>query len=257
VKGASLADALDVRSVSLKYPDSQRLVLQGVSFGVGLNEIVCILGPSGCGKSTLLHAINGLGHSREAILVEGTISFGESHSQSVLLEQQAALLPWKTAIENVEIALLRRKLSRAEQTRIAQEWLARVGLSKAESMYPYQLSGGMQQRVALARLFAFEASIFLLDEAFSSLDLANRLTLHSIFLNLARELEAAAVLVTHDVDEALLLADKIVVLAGSPSTTRLNISVPGEPLHRSLADLSAPTFGEIRTQILEYVATLQ
>ncbi|AJE46855.1 ABC transporter ATP-binding protein [Celeribacter indicus] len=207
-----------------------------------------LIGPSGCGKSTLMNAIGGfVAPATGAITIDGAEVTGPSDKVGVIF-QQYALFPWFTALGNVRFALRRFGLPKREETERARAALAEVGLESHADKYPQQLSGGMKQRVAIARTFACEPSVLLMDEPFGALDAQTRLGMHELLLRVWQKHRATVLFVTHDVDEALLLADDVRVMSQAPG--RL---IRHYPLHhprprafsRSGADLL-----EIREDIL-------
>ncbi|TCT06119.1 ABC transporter ATP-binding protein [Aquabacter spiritensis] len=209
--------------------DGEQLeVLRNIDLDVPERSIVALLGASGCGKSTLLNIIAGLvepDHGR--VLLNGTPSaaFKDWRSMTYMF-QEDRLLPWRTAAQNVAFGLEATKLSRAERRVRVAETLDLVGLSQFANVYPYELSGGMRSRVALARSLATEPSILLMDEPFSKLDPSIRAQMHAEVLRIAALRKVTIIFVTHDVEEAVVLADKVVVLHPRPGRVRETISVP-------------------------------
>lgn len=205
-----MGHGISVKSVSFHYGDGKE-VLSNLSFAVGVGELVSVVGPSGCGKSTLLRLLAGLDRPDC-----GEISFGDQSvtgpsTDRALVFQQGGLFPWLTAEGNVAFALSKthRGLSRDRCRALAREALDRVELGDAWNRYPAALSGGMVQRVALARAFCTEAPYLLLDEPFGALDPKTRLVLQELLLRLWHEDRKTVLLVTHDIDESILLSDRI------------------------------------------------
>ena len=204
---------LDIRNVSKSYPNGAH-VLDGINLSVHEGEIVAIVGASGCGKSTLLRIISGLdaptdGHAR----VNG-IPLSGPHPAVGLIFQEPRLLPWLTVAQNVAFGL--HGLPKTEQSERVRRGLALVGLSDQASKWPRELSGGQSQRVAIARALVARPSVVLLDEPFSALDAFTRSDLQAHLLRLRKEMTLTLVVVTHDIDEAIVLADRIVVLRPNP-----------------------------------------
>jgi sulfonate transport system ATP-binding protein len=198
--------------------------LSGVSLRLEQGEILAVVGASGCGKSTLLRLLAGLEHSSEgAITLDGERLLGPSPKVGVVF-QEPRLMPWLKLLDNVAFGLPRR-LPRAERTRLARAALARVGLARFETALPKTLSGGMAQRAAIARALVTRPPVLLLDEPFSALDALTRQALQDELLRLWAEDRPTMVLVTHDLDEALYLADRVVVLGGHPGRVRLELEV--------------------------------
>jgi NitT/TauT family transport system ATP-binding protein len=203
------------------------LILDDVSCTIEKGQFVSIIGASGCGKSTLLQLIDGaLRPSFGRIEVDGRDATARSNSRGVVF-QNFALLPWKTVLENVRLGLdyRRRDLSSAERTEIARRYIARVGLTRAEHQYPYQLSGGMQQRVGIARAFAVQPPVLLMDEPFGALDAQNAELLREDVRALVAEERRTVVFVTHNLDEALQLSDRILLMKANPGRIHEDISL--------------------------------
>ena len=201
---------ISLRDVSFSYPGGPR-VLDRVSLEVERGSFLAVVGPSGCGKSTLLRLISGLSLPEEGtISIGGTPVTGPAPGRSIVF-QQGGLFPWLTARGNVAFALRKAKpsLSRAQAAQQAEAALVRVGLKDALSRYPGELSGGMAQRVAIARALAVGGQVLLLDEPFGALDPKNRQALQQLLLELWQAEGSTVVMVTHDIDEAILLSDRI------------------------------------------------
>jgi NitT/TauT family transport system ATP-binding protein len=241
---------IEARGVSKVYISSrtgQRVeALQDVSFSMGANEFVAIVGPSGCGKSTLLSLIAGFATPTEgSILVDGAPVAGPHPSRGVMF-QDYALFPWRTVQGNIEFGPLARGLSAGERAAIARRFITMVGLAGFEDRYPHELSGGMRQRCALARLLANEPALWLLDEPLAAVDLQTRSILQDELLRLwgdaePAETRRAVLLVTHGIDEAVYLADRVVVLGRRPGRIKevVTVDIPRpRPPHRT-----APAIG--------------
>jgi NitT/TauT family transport system ATP-binding protein len=188
-------------------------VLRELSLTVRAREILVVLGPSGCGKSTLLRTIAGLQPPVAGeVLVDGVPVRGPGQGRALVF-QDDGLLPWRTVARNVELPMAIRGVARGRRRTVAREWIERVGLAGSETRLPRQLSGGMRQRAQLARTLAGEPRIVLMDEPFGALDTQTRSTMQRLLVDVWRQTDATVVFVTHDVDEALALADRIVVLS--------------------------------------------
>ena len=229
------------------------LALDGVSLDVADGEFLAMVGPSGCGKSTLLQIMAGLvPASSGAVYLGGTRVSGPPASMVYLFQQYSkSLFPWRPVIDNVAFAVEHRIKGGAAAARAhARPFLDMVGLGDFAERYPWQLSGGMQQRVSIARALAAEPRVLLLDEPFSSVDALTRLELHTLVLDLWRRQRFTVVLVTHDVDEAVFLADRVAVLSGRPSvvaeTIVTNLPRPRDPLQTR----ELPRFLELRHHLL-------
>ena len=218
---------LELEQIGKTYPNGVH-ALDGVSFTVGLGEIVAIIGGSGCGKSTLLRAVSGLDTpSQGRVLLDGD-TITSPHEKIGIVFQEPRLLPWLSVAENVGFGLEHRP--RAERRERVAAALARVGLADKATMWPRELSGGQAQRVAIARALVPRPEVLLLDEPFSALDAFTRVSLQDHLLDLWTDLRPTLILVTHDVDEAIVLADRIMVMRPRP----------GHIFEEIRADLSRP-----------------
>jgi NitT/TauT family transport system ATP-binding protein len=201
-------------------------VLGDVSFDVRQGEVVSLIGESGCGKTTLLKIIQGLIRlDSGAILVDGMPVSGPGRDRGFVF-QHASLLPWRTALHNVEFGLEVQGMPAPERAARARTLLALVGLAHAADQYPHQLSGGMQQRVGLARALAIDPAILLMDEPFSALDAQTREVLQAELLRIHAETGKTTVFVTHDLDEAIYLSDRVMVMAAKPGRVERVIDIP-------------------------------
>ena len=232
------------------------VAIKSVDLDVKPGEFLTIVGPSGCGKSTLLQIVAGLMTPSAGTVVLGGRDVTGQPAHMVYLFQQYAksLLPWMTVEQNVKFAFSHRmSLSKAATRARCHEYLAMVGLADFANHYPWQLSGGMQQRVAIARALAAEPRVLLLDEPFSSVDALTRLDLHALMLDLWTQKRFTAVLVTHDVDEAIFLSDRIAVLSHRPGSI-VEIVETQMPRPRSTVETHAdPRFLAVRHQLLSYL----
>ncbi len=214
-----------VEDVTFFYGES--LILQNISCSVREGEFVSIIGASGCGKSTLLQILDGALRPAAGRIEVGGKPVAVRNTERAMVFQSFALLPWKTVLDNVRLGVdyRRRDLSRKQRNEVARDYLNRVGLSKAETSYPYQLSGGMQQRVGLARAFAVQPTLLLMDEPFGALDAQNAELLREDVRALVAQEQRSVVLVTHNLDEALQLSDRILLLRAAPGRVEEDISV--------------------------------
>jgi len=194
--------------------------LDDVSFEVGEKEFVSIVGPSGCGKTTLMRMAAGLEFpSAGSVRVGGKVVTRPGPDRAVVF-QQFALFPWKTVLENISFGLKCKGLAQSEQTRTAARYIDMVGLTGYEAAYPHQLSGGMQQRVAIARSYALDPQVLLMDEPFGALDAQTRTVMQEELVRLARLNPRTVLFITHSVEEAVYLSDRVVVLTGRPGRIR-------------------------------------
>ena len=208
-------------------------VLDGVSFSVKRGEFLTIIGPSGCGKTTLLNILAGLLKPTkvDTIMIEGRPVTGPNPEKVALVFQDSGLLYWRTARANIEFGLEIRGKPKKERARLADDYLRLVGLEGFADKYPSQLSGGMKQRVALARALVLETPILLMDEPFGALDEQTRLLMAEELLRICSDGRRTVVLVTHSLQEAALLSDRIIVLTSRPAVIRGTIE-PGSPKPR-------------------------
>jgi NitT/TauT family transport system ATP-binding protein len=223
-------------------------VFRDIDFDVGAREVVAIVGPSGCGKTTLLRCIDGLiPHDAGEILV-GDRQVTEPIAGVAMVFQHFGLFPWKTVAENVAYGLRLAGASRAEIDRKVPEYVGLVGLTGFEKTYPYQLSGGMQQRCGLARALAVEPNVLLMDEPFAAVDAQTREILQFELLRIWQERPTAMIFVTHSIEEAVLLGHRVIVLKGRPSGIHEIVTVD-LPLPRTRQTLRLPRFAELRERV--------
>lgn len=218
---------IEVENVSVEFVQNGKKfpVLDQVSMDVQEGEFICLLGPSGCGKSTLLNAMAGFVRPAEGEVRINGSKVTKPSSGSLMIFQNYGLLPWRTVRKNVELGLEQKKLSKEERRRIAENYLDLVGLKAAAHKHPYQLSGGMQQRVAIARALAMNPGILFMDEPFGALDAITRMRLQEDILRICREEKKTIVFVTHDIEEAVYLADRIVVMSANPGRIKSIVKV--------------------------------
>ncbi len=219
--------------------------VQDVSFDVGGGEFVSIVGPSGCGKSTLLALIAGLVPvTAGRITLDGQAVTGVTPRLGFVF-QRDALFPWKTVVENVGLPLLFRGVDAAAARPRVAEWIARIGLTGFERYHPHQLSGGMRKRVALAMTMVYEPQIVLMDEPFGALDVQTRNLMENDLLELWAQLRRTVMFVTHDLEEAIALSDRIVVMTASPGRVKAVYTI-GLPRPRSVTEIRFhPDFGRL------------
>lgn len=219
--------SIKIENICKRY-DSGFVALSNINLEVDNHEFICILGPSGCGKSTLLNIIAGLDKPSEGIItVNGNVVSGPS-SDRVMMFQTPSLFPWLTVFENIKFGLKLKKFSKKEQDSIALKYLRMIELEKFKDYHVFQLSGGMQQRVTLARSLAIESPYILMDEPFSSLDKQTIKILQKEIELLWENFKSTIIYVTHSVEEALFFADRIVVLSASPGRIKriFNVDLP-------------------------------
>ncbi len=221
---------IEIKDVFFEYVDkkSRFEALSNINLNIRAGEFVCILGSSGCGKSTLLSLLNGLKKANKGqILVDGKEIKGPGIDRAVVF-QQYSLFPWLTVKGNVLFGIKQsgKSYSRKERNALAEKYIESVGLTSAKDRYPNQLSGGMKQRVAVARALALESDILLLDEPFGAIDPKLRLELQELVSKLSIDHKKTVVFITHDIDEAILLADRVVVMEPGKIRSILSVKLP-------------------------------
>jgi NitT/TauT family transport system ATP-binding protein len=228
---------IEVRDVSLVYdtPGGQVHAVEAASFRLAASEFLCIVGPSGCGKSTLLNIIAGfLTPTAGEIRIGGKAVTGRGMDRGVVFQDFAQLFPWRTALGNVEFGLEMKGVAKAERERTALAQLTLVKLEKFAHAHPHHLSGGMQQRVAIARALAYNPAVLLMDEPFAALDAMTRDAMQRLLAEVWRETRKTVVYVTHNVAEAVYLADRVVVMTPHPGRVKCEIPItlprPRDPL---------------------------
>jgi NitT/TauT family transport system ATP-binding protein len=225
-----MSDGLVIRDLSKTYFDlysgQHVAAVEDVSLEIRNGEFVSILGPSGCGKTTLLNIVAGfITPTRGEILLNGRRIQGPGPDRGVVF-QTFALFPWKTVLDNVGFGLKMRGVPKAERDRTAREYIALVGLAGFEDRYPHELSGGMQQRVGVARVLANDPELLLMDEPFASVDAQTRMTLQEELTRIWEDRRPTILFITHDVEEAVFLANRVIVLSARPGRVRETIEVP-------------------------------
>jgi NitT/TauT family transport system ATP-binding protein len=233
-----------------KTPGEPYTAVADTSLVVGTGEFVSVVGPTGCGKSTLLNVAAGLlAPSSGQALVAGRPLTG-INSRAGYMFQAEALMPWRNALDNVTAGLEFRGVPRAEAMRRAHEWLARVGLTGFESRYPHQLSGGMRKRVSLAQMLILDPEILLMDEPFSALDIQTRQLMENELLELWSANRKSVLFITHDLEEAISLSDRVVVLSAGPATHPIGEFAIDLPRPRDVAEIRmSPRFVELHEAI--------
>jgi ABC-type nitrate/sulfonate/bicarbonate transport system ATPase subunit len=216
---------IEVRGASMSF--GQRAVLSDVSFEVAAGEFLCVVGPSGCGKTTLLRLLAGLlPLSAGEIRVDGQPVRGPSRERAIVFQDYSkALLPWRTVAGNVALSLEACQVAEPARTTRVEELLRKMGLQNAARQFPSQLSGGMQQRVQIARALAQDPKLLLMDEPFGALDAITRQGLQDEVTRLAAEQRTTVVFITHDLEEAIYLGDQVIVLAANPGRIAEKIAV--------------------------------
>lgn len=230
-------------------------VLADVSFAAGAGEFVCIVGPSGAGKTTLLRALSALSPAdRGEVRLRGQAVTEPPAELSVVFQDYSrSLMPWMRVGKNVELPLRRHKITRAEREERVMESLRDVGLEHAARLYPWEMSGGMQQRAAIARSLAYRPQVLIMDEPFASVDAQTRTGLEDLLLRVWEEYNKTILFVTHDIDEAVYLSDRIVVLSSSPSSVVTELEVPLPRPRDQFKTKENPDYSKIRAEVFRLV----
>lgn len=260
MNASSFADApvrLSVAGLAKTYDTKKGPVevIADLTFDVRTAEIACIVGPSGIGKTTLLKCLTGLQSiTSGSARIDGKQIDGPPQEMALVFQEYTrSLMPWLTVEKNVRLPLKHLRLPAAEREERITAALAAVGLSGAESKYPWQLSGGMQQRVAIARAIAYRPEVLIMDEPFASVDAQTRFELEDLCLKIRDEFGMTILVVTHDIDEAVYLSDRVVVLGERPARVTEIIDIDfGEPRDQ-IATRSRPEFAELRTAVFELI----
>ena len=244
-----------IKVTGLGHAYGPRQIFENLDFEVRRGEFVCIVGPSGVGKTTLLGCLTGLQNPTQGkVEFDGqTVSDTPEGMAIVFQDYSRSLMPWLSVRDNVALPLRSAGVKKAERLRRAEAALAEVGLADFYESYPWQLSGGMQQRVAIARALAFNPKAIVMDEPFASVDAQTRADLEDLVLRVRDELGIAIMLVTHDIDEAVYLADTVLVLSGKPATVQDLIAVELPSPRDQLATKAEPLFAELRAEVYTHI----
>jgi NitT/TauT family transport system ATP-binding protein len=241
---------LKIEKLSHTYADGHQAI-GGIDLRVDAGQLVSIVGPSGCGKSTLLRCIAGLIRPTEGqVVLEDTPITGVPDNMAVVFQDYSrSLFPWLSVRDNVALPLRRRGLDRTQRHGAATEALDAVGLSASASKYPWQLSGGMQQRVSIARALAYRPSLMLMDEPFGSVDAQTREDLEDLLLKVRGGDGMTILLVTHDIDESVYVGDRVVVLSRSPGSVQADLPVDLPAERDQVATRELPAFVRLRAEV--------
>lgn len=250
-----------IQGVSKVFPGpTPTQALRDIDLTIEEGEFVTFLGPSGCGKSTLLEIMAGLQQPTEGVVRLGGEEVREPSEKVGVVFQDPSLFPWRTVIRNVELGLELRGVPKEERRAVAREYLAMVGLAGVENKYPHQLSGGMRQRVGIARALATSPDVLLMDEPFGAVDHLTRLQLQHDLLDIWMRHRRTIVFVTHDVSEAVYLADRVVLFSPSPGRVRriwdVDVPRPRARDHLALVSLQNEVYAEITSLTAERDARL-
>lgn len=249
--------ALDVRSLKKVYTGHGQDVeaVRNLTFTIRSGELVCIVGPSGAGKTTLLRCISGLlPVTSGEVILDGTEVTGPPPGMAVVFQEYGrSLFPWLTVRQNVELPLKEKGLSKSDRTEKVTTALEVVGLSDSADAHPWQLSGGMQQRVAIARAVAYEPSVLLMDEPFAAVDAQTRADLEDLVRDLWHRFKVTVLFVTHDIDEAVYLGERVLVLSHRPTVILEDVTIDLPDERDQLETRSSPRFGELRHHVYEKI----
>jgi NitT/TauT family transport system ATP-binding protein len=250
-----VADQIEVKNVSFEYTldSGPVLAIKDINFVVGQSEFVCLVGPSGCGKTTILNILAGL-----LTPTGGEIRIGDApiasnrQNRGVVFQDFSQLFPWRTARHNVEFGLEMRRIDKATRRETALEFLRLVGLEKFADVFPHQLSGGMQQRVAIARSLAYNPQVLLMDEPFAALDAMTRDDMQQLLTDVWQKTKKTIVYITHNVAEAVFLGDKVIVLNAHPGTIKAEIKLdlprPRDPLSEPFVASQREIMSQLRSR---------
>ena len=252
IEGAPVKVHIDNVVKKFNGRNGEMIALNGVTLDIHDNEFICVVGPSGCGKSTLLNIIAGLLEPTSGqVYCDGKLVEGTGTDRGVVF-QQYALFPWLTVKKNVRFALEMRGIKGKEADELAMKYLEKVDLTKFANHYPKELSGGMKQRVAIARAYAAEPQVLLMDEPFGALDAQTRTQLQSELLQTWERDMKTCFFITHDVDEAIILAQKVIVMSARPGRVKAVIDID-IPYPRDQETKMSPRFLELKNEIWSLV----
>jgi NitT/TauT family transport system ATP-binding protein len=245
---------LEVKALNKVFKSGRQTIaaLRNISFQTHRREFLCIIGPSGCGKSTLVRILAGLETQSDGeVLLDGRPVSGPGRERGMVF-QGYTLFPWLTVKKNVMFGLRMNNIGRAEAAKQADEWLGLIGLSKFADVYPHQLSGGMKQRVAIIRALVNHPRVLLMDEPFSALDAQTRARMQAYLLEIYKKVDITIVFITHDLDEAIFLADRILVLSAHPGEIQELIEVPLDRPRRP-EQLNSEAFTAMKARLEELI----
>jgi NitT/TauT family transport system ATP-binding protein len=248
---------LEVSQLGKTYGEGESAThaIGSLSFAIEEKEFVCVVGPSGCGKTTLLKCMSGLLEpSTGSVEVKGRRVSGPPPEMALVFQEYSrSLLPWMSVRGNVTLPLRHKKLGKGETTRLVEEAVEAVGLTGFIERYPWELSGGMQQRVAIARALAYQPEVLLMDEPFASVDAQTRGDLEDLVLRVREQFGVTVLFVTHDIDESVYLADRIVVLTPSPTEVREVLSVDLPHPRDQVDTKELPEFARLRAHVYRLI----
>ncbi|MBE9077786.1 ABC transporter ATP-binding protein [Romeria aff. gracilis LEGE 07310] len=249
VKGAVQIEGL---SVSFHRQGRENRVLEEIQLGIRPGEFACLLGPSGCGKSTLLNLVAGFIKPTAGYVTVDQQPITRPGADRGFVFQQYSLLPWKTTFQNIELGLKIRGLSKPSRRELVDDYLNRVGLYKHRNSYPYQLSGGMQQRASIVRALVNSPSVLLMDEPFAALDAQTRHMMQELLLDIWEDLKTTVIFVTHDIEEAIFLGDRLYIMGVQPGHIKAELPIRlSRPRH--FDDTLSTEFINLHRQVFECI----
>ena len=248
---------LEISQLGKSYGEGEGAThaIGSISFGIEEKEFVCVVGPSGCGKTTLLKCMSGLLEpSTGSVVVKGRRVSGPPPEMALVFQEYSrSLLPWMSVRGNVTLPLRHKKLGKGKTAKLVQEAVEAVGLTGFIDRYPWELSGGMQQRVAIARALAYQPEVLLMDEPFASVDAQTRGDLEDLVLRVREQFGVTVLFVTHDIDESVYMADRIVVLTPSPTEVREVLSVDLPHPRDQVDTKELPEFARLRAHVYRLI----
>lgn len=247
-------EAKNIWKIFTPRKGEQVVAIENLSLTVNENEFVSIVGPSGCGKSTFLAMAAGLDYASSGSLTLGGIQIQGPGIDRGMVFQSYTLFPWLNVTENIRFALKKRYLSDTEQNRLVQQHIELVGLQGFEKLFPAQLSGGMRQRVAIARALVYKPDMLLMDEPFGALDAQTRMQMQELLLTVWQQHRITVLFITHDIDEAILLSDRVYVMTARPGKINAEIQIDIPRPRTAEVELS-PRFTELRRELFGVLRT--
>jgi len=246
-----MADKIEIRNLVKVFPGRPDPVLavDTVSLSIARGEFVCIVGPSGCGKTTLLRILAGL--EKQSAGEVNVVHDDRSKRVNSMIFQEQSIFPWMTVRDNISYGLRMRGVDKRTYQAVVNQYILKVGLTRFADAFPYQLSGGMKQRVSIARAFANDPEILLMDEPFAALDEQNKILLQDELLHIWDETRKTVVFITHSIDEALVMSDRVIVMTAHPGRIKADLKVDF-PRPREVMQLKAqPEFGRLAYHVWE------
>lgn len=240
---------VEFKNITKKFPKYELEVLKNIDIKIKEKEFCCFVGPSGCGKSTLLSMIAGFEEPSTGSLIFDGNTIQKPGPDRAVVFQEASLFPWMTVLENVEMGLKIKGLDKVKRREKAKHYLKLVGLNGFENHLPAELSGGMKQRVSIARVLVLEPKMLLMDEPFGALDAQTRSQMHELLTELWENIQCSVMFITHDIEEALLLGDSVYIISSRPGSIVKKIDVDLERPRNKLIT-TTPSFNNLKAEII-------